>query len=256
MIATSKKVLVVLLAVVMVFFGFSSNVDAASPAKSAGYQSKVIAKKVNGNQVVEVKEGDKTGYVVVSAPVVSPSVADKSVSKEVESQSQSGQRWYLHFTEDLAEAQQVASIRPTDRIETMGIVSPDATKYFWHNSYIENWWNILHGSGYHLYLAPSDVSYITNLGWIAADTLAAVLIAAGIVSLPVGIALGCIATLAIVTTSWALQNNDGSIDIYSPDKDRYDNRSVSPGQYLGTAKSGIGVWKNYTWPSNAPKISR
>lgn len=254
MLSSFKKIITIVLALTVALFTTSVAHAAPDRASATKQIAKVIEKTANGNQVVEITKGDKKTYAVVSAPI-----AFKDLPKTEQLRSQSAKRadganitrTYLQFADTLTEAQQVAATKPNSNTTT-AVATTESTSYFWHNSYIENWWNLLNGYGYHIYLSPVDTSYVTNVGWVVADTLAAVLVATAVVTAPVGLVIGGIVTVAVLTTSWLLQNNDGSIDIYSPDKERYDSYSVDPGQYLGSAKNYDDIWKNYYWPSYAP----
>jgi hypothetical protein len=116
-----------------------------------------------------------------------------------------------------------------------------------HGSYIEDYTSWA-GHGYHIYLSARDASYITNLGWVASDTLAGALAYFGIITSGVAIVLGAMATVAVLTLYWGEQDDDGALQIWSPDS----MRSVKVPMAnigLGTAKIG-----NNWYPLTAPKF--
>jgi len=199
-------------------------------------KAQVIQIEENGNQILEVSQNDKKVYCVFSHGII----MDKP--NEVED---NGVRYYFSLTENIDEAKEIVKYDPSANENQDD--SSELSSSFWHGSYIESYSNWLH-----VHLAPVDVSYITSLGWVAADTLAAILIATGVVSITVGVALGGIATVAIISYSWYVQNNDGSVDIETQIPSLNPSRWVNPGQYLGWATSGTNWGHDYYWPSNAP----
>lgn len=122
-----------------------------------------------------------------------------------------------------------------EAMEVFTEFTTSASTGFWHGSYIEDYYSWA-GHGYHVHLSARDASYVTNLGWVAVDSIAAALVYIGAVTGGVGIVLGAIATVAVLTLYWAEQNDDGSLDIWSPDAFR--GNSALPGASLGTIKIG------------------
>ncbi len=89
----------------------------------------------------------------------------------------------------------------------------ESKQTFWHDSFVET----ESGTNAHrVHLSPTDVSFITNMGWVSADTLAGALVVTEVISSGAGVVLGGVATIAVLTLSWAEQNDDGSLDIWIP----------------------------------------
>lgn len=229
----TKKLLTLFLAFAMMLFtGFAPGSENASAAASAAAPGNVVFQSGLGHQVVEVAKNGTIGYIIVSSAI----------------DTQDGNtRNYLAFAENLQQAKRIANAP----VQTSGVVAPEAS-YFWHNSYVERTWHLTRGSGTHLYLSPVDTGYITNLGWVAADTLCGALVVAGVITGGAAVVIGGIATIAVLTLSWSMQNDDGSLDIYAYDKYIKPASCAYGGQYLGYALSGTGNWYDYYWPSYAP----
>ncbi len=116
---------------------------------------------------------------------------------------------------------------------------PYSRSSFFHGSYIEDYYSWA-GHGYHVHLSSRDASYITSMGWLSADSIAGALAALGIISVGVAVLIGFIVTASVLTLYWIEQNNDASLDIWSPDKLRngIPGFGILPGTRLGTVKVG------------------
>ncbi len=250
-----KKILNIFL-ISMLIFTYTIPANAEVIGSETKTKTKIAYTDKNGNQVVEVTNNNETGYVVVSKGVKYNDLSDETklndLAEKTKSKKVIGERWYLAFSENLDNAIEMAKIAPPEPTkQTDNKYSIQAT-YFWHSSYVESYWNTSDSFSKHVHLTPIDATYITNVGWISADTLAGALIATGVVTLGTGLVIGGIVTLAIISYAQFASNSDGSFDIYSPNSYRVDNTSVSPGQYLGYARAGTGWWNYYYWPSYAP----
>jgi hypothetical protein len=100
-----------------------------------------------------------------------------------------------------------------------------ASSKFWHNSYIQDY-SSWAGHGYHVHLSSTDASYVVNMGWLSSDAVIAALGEAGVYTGGTAIIIGALVTGAIVTVGWKEANDDGSLDIWSPDSMRNQNGST------------------------------
>lgn len=133
-------------------------------------------------------------------------------------------------------------------------MSAQSTGYFWHGSYINDyydWWY----HGYQVHLAPVDVNYVTALSWVGAESLAGAFCLALSIPAAPALAIGAGITVLVLTAYWAATNNDGSIDVYSLDKNRNDHDPIYPGDYVGQFRTGTGLTWDIYWPPDAPVIS-
>lgn len=137
---------------------------------------------------------------------------------------------YFSLYETESEALRAVSAKSDNSYSTMN------TSNFWHGSYIQDYTSWA-GHGYHIYLSARDASYITNVGWVACDGIAAGLALAGALTGGAAIVIGAVATIAVLTVYWKEQNNDGSLEIWSPDSMRGSSLPL-PGVKFGTAKIG------------------
>ncbi|SFR09717.1 hypothetical protein [Desulfoscipio geothermicus] len=220
---------------------------------------KIVYISKNKSKVLEAKYGSNTTYIVVADLIKINDLSDKKKIKEITDKDKEakilGNRTYFTFVENLDEAKKMADNAPTPDSNTSGEVSTESIKYFWHYSYIEDYYSggILN---YHTHLSPTDVAYVQNVGIAIADTLSAVLVATGIVTGPVGVVLGGIVTIAILSYFQYATNPDGSLDINAKRTDlNINDTTVESGERLGLAQAGTGYWRTYYWPSNAPDYS-
>lgn len=120
------------------------------------------------------------------------------------------------FANSLENAKNILSDINLSETNKNSEISAMSRGYFWHGSYVEDYWGYA-GHGYHIKLAPVDVSYITNMGWVVLDSFVGVLAALGLISGGWAAAIGFIVVAAVLTVAWRETNGDGTMDIWSPD---------------------------------------
>ncbi|MBW7475606.1 hypothetical protein K0T92_12685 [Paenibacillus oenotherae] len=225
--------------------------DAESvPTGEVVYQSEL------GNKVVKIQktEDDVESYVVVSKPIIYNEITEELKKKMIGSKEKVKiQRVYFENADSIEQAKRIAATPSPELTKGASGIQALSKVSFWHGSFIEEVWSWWWGDGWDIHISSTDVNYITNLSWVGADSLAAYLAATGVISNPAAVVVGGILTVAILTLSWSLQNNDGSIDItvYEPNINMANGVCVQASQWLGQA-TGLTGFLNYFWPSNAP----
>jgi hypothetical protein len=204
---------------------------------NVGVKSKVISK--NGDKaIVEVtnKETNEKAYVVSLKKEVmntnSKIGTDKSILKSLEKLDGQAKVDFLNKSEVSKKIENSIAVGTRTEFQIVNteekanaLTVSLASSNFWHSSYVEDYTSKL-GHGYHIHFSSTDTSYVTNMGWVAADGVAAALAEAGVLTGGIAIIVGAVATGAILTVSWAEANSDGSIDIWSPDATRNQNGST------------------------------
>lgn len=247
-----RKTLLVFLSMLMVFF-------AATPASATStnndckcaVSSATIYESQTKNKVLEIKEKEKKYFVVMFAPVTYHDLSDKKLlSKAQSTEEMIGERAYFRYVDNVSEAKRYADIVNTSKteIQSESVISPEATYEFWNDSYIETWWSLANGSGFHLHLSDRDASYVTTVASTVSATLATTLLGFTSITRPAAAVIGGAVSVAVVTLSFTARNADGSLDLYSPNKDRWDSNCVSGDQYLGSFRMK-GEWFNLWYKS-------
>lgn len=240
-----RKFVSVALSIVLLATSTAASFAETAPS-SSDVKVEVISKEKGGTISKVVNANGSTVYVATKAEKVknnydttsesqmiatlSEDMKSKIKESNTNSDKQAGTRTNFGFASSLSEAESILSdmnFQLSKKTESQtSEVSPMSRGYFWHGSFVEDYWGYA-GHGYHVYLAPVDVSWITNMGWIAGDSVVAALVATSVVTAGTGVILGGIVTAAVVTWSWYEQNNDGSLDIWSPDAFRSSTRGNS-----------------------------
>ncbi|SFR14624.1 hypothetical protein [Desulfoscipio geothermicus] len=149
---------------------------------------KIVYISKSKSKVLEAKSGSTTTYIVLVDPIKINDLSDKKKIKKITDKDKEakivGNRTYFTFVDDLEKAKKMADSAPTSDSNTSGEVSTEPIDYFWHYSYIEDYYSggVLN---YHTHLTPTDVAYVRDVGIAIADTLSAVLVATGGVTGPV-----------------------------------------------------------------------
>ena len=176
------------------------------------------AKEKDGSTTVTVKESDEVSLLpiqVLTQETLNDTIKNysvyelNSIEKSTTSDYIYSNRTYFYFY----------SNKEQNKFDKSSILSAQdvfSKSTFFHNSYVEDYTSWL-GHGYHIHFSARDASYITNLGWVGADVSSALLVYYGVLTGGIGIVVGAVATVAVLTFYWVEQNDDGSIDIWSPD---------------------------------------
>lgn len=253
---TVKNVLKIFISISLVFsfvakpiYAAEANYDACKQEKQ---KAEVVYEADNGNKVTKVSKDGKEIFVVTSEPIISRNVTDDEKKELTESkESIVTEKVYIELTDTLENAKQIADTPPVN--DSSQIATASTTYAFWHGSSVERVWDWWYGDGTHGHLSPVDTNYVTNMGWVSADSLASALVIAGVLDPPAGLAFGAILTVGVLTKSWNLQIDDGSIDITAYDNNILPALCVKAGQYLGQAISRTG-FLNYYWGSLATTV--
>lgn len=220
---------------------------------------KIVYESKSKTKVLEAKSDSTTSYIVLTAPIKFNDLSDREKIEEITDKDKDakivGDRAYFTFVNDLDEAKKMADSTPPVDSNTPGEVSAESIDYFWHYSYIENYYSggVLN---YHTHLSPTDVGYVVSSGLIIAGTLCGLLAYTGVVTGAVAVIISGIVALAIINYFQFTTNPDGSLDINAKDSDLNKNdTTVESGERLGYAQAGTGYWRTYYWPSSSPGYS-
>jgi hypothetical protein len=239
------------LALTLLVAGSVSPASAAGDKESCNCSTKVVYENTLGNKVYEIQTNDEVHYAVVSESTVINDLKEESKLREkVKSKDEvvAGSRVYFHFVKDVSQAKAMADQPKVSPVaDGQGVVQPESTYSFWHESYIETWWSLANGTGFHLHLSTTDANYVNNTAATVAGALARTIASFYSITKPAANVIGAAVTVAVNKIGWSLRNNDGSFDLYSPDGDRWDRTCVYEDQYLGSFKI-LGNWYNLTYP--------
>lgn len=242
-----RRFFVLLLALTLMVVTSVMPVQASQASNACECSAQVKYQGENGRKVIAVEQKGQEIYVVVLETRKINDISDEAIlKKQVKSKEEVvvGQRTYFRFATNFAQAREIAD----GMVSSKESLEPEEERsYFWNDSYIEDWWSMMNGYGYHLHLSNQDASYVFNTASTVAGYLATTIAQAHPSGKVAAAAIGAAASVAVGTIGWSIRNSDGSLDLYSPNYDRRDSECVYGNQYLGSYKVG-GDWFNFTYP--------